>query len=349
MRRHAPLLLILLLALALRLYQLTAVPPGLTHDEANHAREAIGVLAGDLRFYFPYNYGSEPVYSYTVAGAMALLGENLLALRLVNVFFGVAAIAMSYLWIDRAFDRRTALLAAGLLAVSFWPVASSREALRAGMLPFFMACAVWFFWQFLETPPARSSARRITAVLLFAVSLAITLHIYLAARVAWLLFPAFLLYLAWRQRPLLRRAWLPTLLGLLLTALLTTPMALYLRQNPQVQPRVSMLDGPLQQLAAGEFAPLLRNAADALLAFVWPGFGDQFLAYNVPGRPVLDPLTAILFALGLLAAITATLQNPKSEIPNLSALRSSLYTPRAFALLWFFIGILPSLITGPTA
>ena len=78
-KKHIPILFILLLAFALRIYRLTDIPPGLTHDEANHGREAIGILDGDLRFYFPLNYGSEPVYSYTVAGSMALLGENVLA------------------------------------------------------------------------------------------------------------------------------------------------------------------------------------------------------------------------------------------------------------------------------
>ena len=42
------LLLILLVAFGLRTFQLTEIPPGLTHDEANHGREAIGILDGDL-------------------------------------------------------------------------------------------------------------------------------------------------------------------------------------------------------------------------------------------------------------------------------------------------------------
>ena len=72
---------ILLLALALRLFRLNEIPPGLTHDEANHGREAVEILDGVLRYYFPLNYGSEPLYSYTVAGSMALMGENVYALR----------------------------------------------------------------------------------------------------------------------------------------------------------------------------------------------------------------------------------------------------------------------------
>ncbi len=148
-KKLLPIIIILLLALALRTYRLTDIPPGLTHDEANHGREAIEILDGELRYYFPLNYGSEPLYSYIVAGSMALLGEGLFALRLVNVLSGLAAIAAMAIWTKRAFDRSTALITAALIAVSFWPLASSRESLRAGMLPLFMVIAIWFFWQII--------------------------------------------------------------------------------------------------------------------------------------------------------------------------------------------------------
>ncbi|MBK8984550.1 MAG: glycosyltransferase family 39 protein [Chloroflexi bacterium] len=323
--------LILLLAFALRTYQLTAVPPGLTHDEANHGREALGILDGVYLFYFPLNYGSEPLYSYTVALSMALFGKGLLALRLVNVIFGVAAIAVAALWASRAFDRQTALLAAALTAVSFWPLATSREALRAGMLPFFMATAVWFFWQIITAPPENGRQRWLAAAG-FGVSVAFTLHIYLAARVAWLMFPAFLLYLALVQRPTFRRVWQPVLVGLILAGLLATPMFIYLRLHPEALTRLDMLDAPLQALRSGHLRPVFANVSSALLAFIWPGYGDQFLAYNIPGRPVFEAVTAVFFLIGLLVCLLNW--------------RKPAY---ALLLIWFGVGILPSLITGATA
>ncbi len=331
--RHGPIVLILLLAFALRLMALAELPPGLTHDEANHGREAIGILDGVLLFYFPLNYGSEPLYSYTVAGGMALLGENILALRLVNVFFGAAALALTYAWVCRAFDRRTALLMAGLMAVSFWPLASSRQALRAGMLPFFMSAAVWFYWRVVAAARrqlAGTGAR--WSVVGFGVCVALTLHIYLAARVAWLMFPLFLSVLLLAQRPLFQRLWRPTLAGLMLAGLLVTPMFRYLQRYPYALTRLDMLDRPLQELQAGNWQPLAQNAAEALLAFVWPGQGDQFLAYNIPGRPVFEVVTAVFFISGIVVCLW--------RWRRLNA---------AFLLLWFGVGIAPSLITGATA
>ncbi len=329
-KRNGPILLILLLAFGLRLAALTSLPPGLTHDEANHGREAIGILDGILLFYFPLNYGSEPLYSYVVAGFMALLGEGLLALRLVNVMAGTAVIAAVYAWANRAFDRRVALVTAVLIALSFWPLAASREALRAGLLPLFMTLAVWFFWRLFER---RSLViGHWSLVIGFGVWVAVTLHIYLAARVAWLLFPLFLLYLLLAHRPSFWRMWRPTLAGLLLAALLVTPMFLYLERYPYALTRLDMLDRPLNDLRQGNLLPLARNAAEALLAFVWPGQGDQFLAYNIPGRPVFEVVTAVFFLIGVAVCLWRWRQ------PN-----------AAFLLLWFGMGILPSLITGATA
>ena len=339
------------------------MPPGLTHDEANHGREAIDILNGVFRIFFPLNYGSEPIYSYTVALSMALFGRGLFALRLVNVLFGVLTLALTYAWAAPRFGRVVALLGATLLAVSFWPLASSREALRAGMLPFFMALAVWGFWkirnyelgvenreeeahaeaQRRKGRQEESSSLRLgpfapwrevfsPATLVFAFALAATLYIYLAARVSWLLFPLFVGYLALFHRAAFRRAWPPALGGLLLAGLVAAPLFLYLRAHPEMQTRLDMLDGPLQGVAAGQWRPVLANATDALLAFVWPGRGDQFLAYNIPGRPVFDAVSAVFFVAGL-AVCLARWRRPAY----------------AFLLLWFVAGILPSLVTGPTA
>ncbi|MCB9430897.1 MAG: glycosyltransferase family 39 protein [Ardenticatenaceae bacterium] len=349
--RRAFLILLILLAFGLRIYAITDIPPGLTHDEANHGREGMEVLDGVYRYYFPLNYGSEPIYSYTVAGSMALLGENLFALRYVNIVFGLLTISISYAWSKRQFGWEVGVLTAVLLTLSFWPLASSRQALRAGMLPFFTVASVSAFWQmgrnraqidlinadfFTKLLHRRwlnqENPANLRPILLLTLALLATLHIYLAARVSWLMFPAFLIYLALFHRPLFRRWWLPAAIGLLLTGLLIIPMFIYLANHPEAQTRLGMLDGTLQAVASGNVVPLLKTASEALLAFVWSGYGDQFLAYNIPGRPVLDVITAVFFLIGLLVSLWRWRQ------------------PRyAFVLLWFGIGILPSLLTGPTA
>ncbi|MCP5094125.1 MAG: phospholipid carrier-dependent glycosyltransferase, partial [Chloroflexi bacterium] len=337
-KKLLPIFFVLLLAFIVRIVALDTIPPGLTHDEANHGREALGILDGMLLFYFPLNYGSEPLYSYTVAASMLLFGKSLFALRFVNVLFGVAAIGVTYLWASKAFSKRVGLITAVLLTLSFWPLASSRQALRAGMLPFFMTGAVYFFWQLVQshTPPAINKDGKRNGVwktaVFFGICIAITLHIYLAARVSWLLFPLFLIYLALVNRKKLQQIWLPTVAGLGLAGALVVPMFVYLARYPYALTRLDMLDGPLERLKSGDWLPILQNVTDALLAFIWPGRGDQFLAYNIPGRPVFDMVTAVFFVIGILVCVW------RWKRPSYALL-----------LLWFVTGIIPSLVTGATA
>lgn len=338
MLRRASLVIILLVAFFLRVHLLAEVPPGLTHDEANHGREAIGILEGNLALFFPLNYGSEPLYSYAVAGLMALVGRRLLALRLLTVYFGLLALSATYLFGRLALGRTEGWLAAALLAVSFWPVASSREALRAGMMPFFSAGAMVFFWLLVvrarDAGSKRARLNRGDWPLMAGLALCVTamLYTYLAARVLWLIFPLFLLYLAVVHRDLLRGLWAAVVASLALSGLLVTPMFLYLQQHPEAQTRLEMFGGVLGDLLQGDVAPLLQKASGALVAFGWPGAGDQFLAYNIPGRPVLTPLTALFFLLGLGICLWRW-RKPRF----------------ALLLLWFLVGVTPSLLTGATA
>jgi hypothetical protein len=322
---------VLLLAFALRVYQLTAVPPGLTHDEANHGREALGVLDGVYLFYFPLNYGSEPLYSYTVALSMALFGEGLLALRLVNVFFGVAAIAVTALWAMRAFDRPTALLAAALTAVSFWPLATSRQALRAGMLPFFMATAVWFFWQIVTAPPENARKRWLAPL-----DLAYLCGLYSA-------------HLPGRPRGLAHVPGFFALPGPDTAADLSPRLETHAgrsdsgrtaghahvcllapapgRAHPAGYARWAIAGASLRQFAP-DCVQCHRGAAGLYLARLWrPVPGVQH-----PRRPVFEVVTAVFFLLGLVIC-----------------LRNWRKPAYAFLLIWFGVGILPSLITGATA
>ncbi len=278
---------------------------------------------------------------------MILAGENLFALRLVNIIFGLLAIAVTYLWARWAFDRKTALIGAALMAVSFWPVATSRQALRAGMLPFLVTVAVLFFWWILNLARESGANRKNgaaankgvgqdkfpwPAVIGFAVFVAATLHTYLAARVLWLLFPAFLLYLAAVHRAKFRSVVWPTVTGLLLAGLLVIPMFAYVQAHPEAETRLQMLDRSLQDLTGGNFGPVLDNIYQALLAFFWPGSGDHFLAYNIPGRPVFGLATAFFFLVGIGVCLWCW--------------RRPAY---AFLLIWFGVGIIPALVTGPEA
>ena len=82
-------LFVLLAATFLRLHDLADIPPGVTHDEADHGVDAWGVVNGIRPLYFTVGYGREPLYDYSTATLMAFLGPTYLAGRITAVFFKI--------------------------------------------------------------------------------------------------------------------------------------------------------------------------------------------------------------------------------------------------------------------
>ena len=116
------LLLILLTAVSLRLYQLNSVPPGFTHDEADHGLTAVSILNGARDIYFTIGYGREPLFDYATAGAMALLGQHGWVLRGTAVFFSLIMIGGN----DRLGTRLPLTIALPCSLPPGWPLAFGR-------------------------------------------------------------------------------------------------------------------------------------------------------------------------------------------------------------------------------
>jgi hypothetical protein len=125
---------------------MTGVPPGMTHDEADHGLTALSILDGARALYFPIGYGREPLYDYATAVVMRVTGPTILAGRLTSVYFSLLLIAAVYAWARRAFGAPVALLTAAGLAAGFWPLMTARQALRSSALPAVFALGVLFFW-----------------------------------------------------------------------------------------------------------------------------------------------------------------------------------------------------------
>src|SRR5512143_3078314 len=150
MRRYLPILLILLIAAAVRLIVLDQVPPGLQHDEVFHGHDAVTVLLGYHPLYFTSNAGNEPLFIYLMSLTVSLFGHNAWGIRLAAMICGLLSLLFTILWIRRAYNHRTALIAAALLAVNFWPLFLSRVGLRAASVPMMVALTAWWLFEGME-------------------------------------------------------------------------------------------------------------------------------------------------------------------------------------------------------
>ena len=227
----ASVILIAIVAVALRLYRLDAVPPGLQHDEAFHGHDAVTVLLGYHPIYFPSNAGNEPLYIYLTAGTIALFGKNVWGIRLAAVVCGLATVGFTGLWIRRAYNTRTALIASALVAVTFWPLFMSRAGLRSAALPPLAVMTAWVFWGAVRGVGTRYGVLRFV---LAGVLLGATLYTYPASRVLPIVYLLFFTFYAVPKYQSPIHSTLPGIAAFFITAgLVFLPLYLYLRQCAQ--------------------------------------------------------------------------------------------------------------------
>lgn len=323
-------IIILLVAAFFRFYRLDSIPPGLTHDEADFCHDAIAVYNGARPLYVAtYGYQDEPFMHYASAVMMILVGPSYLAVRATSALFGVILVLFVFLWARLAFGTVVALGAAAWLAVSYWPVSTSRFAIQTEPTASLTVLTVIFFWLGMEagqqSPDIQPGGRGRSWMYWSGFSLFVTISIYSyeAFRVVWVMFPLFVLYLVMTRSELSARHWWKLALALLVAALLSLPLL----THPAALSRASILAGPLKAALEGSPGLLLKSWRDVAAMFTFKG--DPFTTYNLSGRPILDPVTSLFFYGGILLCLWQW--------------RRPAY---ALTLLWLIAGIAPSMLTG---
>jgi len=318
---------VLLMAAALRIVALREAPPGPRFDETFDALMARRILNGERPLYFAENFGEEPLNQYLQAGAFTAFGWNDIALRFPSVAFGLIEVAAVYALGKRAWNRRAGLFAAALCAGSFWAIFFSRLGMRLISLTALVSLGVLMLGR-LHTSRARGKIWLVAGAA--GVLLGLAVHTYTAARALPVLIFGCLAYLAIWHRADLRRQAMSWALVILIASLIAAPLVYYLATHPQAEPRVGQVSGPLDALRQGDVGPLLNYTLAAIGMFAIRG-GTEWL-YNLPGRPIFDPLTALVFFVGIIAA-----------------LRKWRKARTAFALIWLGAGLAPILLSWPPA
>ncbi len=355
-------LLILVVAAVFRFWQLASIPPGLFGDEAVNGLDALDALAGRAKVFYPANYGREGLAILLFAGGIQVWGPTALALRIPPALAGVATALATY-WLGRellAGSRYRGvlvpLLAALLLSASFWHVYTSRYGERLIFTPLMAALAFAAFWR------AANRASQPAAVPWFLLSglfLGLSVHFYSISRLLpvflalYLLAQAGYLWLARRAQPpgsaadpgqpLLRSAFWP-LVGLYGVALLVfAPLGLHFLRNPgSFTQRAEVVSAFNPDLNSGETLAVILQAGSAnLRQFIVPGAGDTAPFFNLPGRAVFDPLTAVLAVGGLLLCLVLVLAGLQRRRPPAVAAQGARLL---FLLLWFVVMLLPGLL-----
>jgi mannosyltransferase len=225
LRRIWPPLGITLLALAVRLHNLTY--HSLWFDEAMSVHWARSSVPRILEV--GMNLVEDrlpPLYYLSLHYWRLLVGDGEVAVRLPSVLLGTALIPVVFRLAAELFDRRVAVLAAALTAFNPFLIWYSQEVRMYAQAVLLASLGTWFFLRaaVLTVPQNRSRGEVNYVPTWFAYGLCALAGLYTHLYTGFLL-PAHALYLLLTQRRL-RRAWVPFALTMLAVALLFAPLAL---------------------------------------------------------------------------------------------------------------------------
>jgi hypothetical protein len=320
---------ILLIAFAFRVLAIEAMPQGYTHDEFGDLDVAAQVRQGDWQLLYAGGFaidGSEPAYFPVLSAAQSIWGTSSFARRLPSVFAGMIGLCLSYALARRMFGARVGLITLSIASVTWWSILIGHFVLRESLeLPPY-ALAVYAFWRGFESARAdRSIAWRSFAI--GGLALGAAQYVHTIPRGLFLVFVLFGLYLLLFHRSIFKRAWRGIAISVIVAELIAAPLLIYAYSNPDLD--------HLPSLTTAEVDPnntlsqhFLDNTPTILGQFMFKG--DDTWEFNLPDRPIFDPLAAGLFGLGLLIAVWH--------------LRQPEY---AFSLIAISISLLPSILLDP--
>jgi hypothetical protein len=293
-------LLIFALAIFLRTYRLDSIPPGIYVDETNGALDALYILEGrDVSPFGTGWYGTPNGFLYFMAGVFKLFGANWLSLKIVSLIAAILTVPAVYLLGRLMFGPLAGLSAMLLMAVSRWHLSLSRWGWNETAPPVFQVLATFFLIRGLRD-------RRALDYALSGLLMSLSVYTYLSARLAAATIILYIVYWLLSDpsglRSSLRRSWLGLVILFVAAVVAVAPIAVTHITDPfTFNNRVSEISIFRDVRDQRSLQPLISNIGDILKFFHQTG--DHQGKHNLPDEPMADPITGLLFAIGLAYAI----------------------------------------------
>jgi hypothetical protein len=296
----AAFVLILALAILLRTYRFDSIPPGIYVDETNGSMDALKILEGESISPFATGwYGTPNGYIYYMAGMFKLFGANWASLKLVSLIPAILSVVAIYFLGRLMFGPMVGLSAMLLLAVSRWHLSMSRWGWNETAPPFFQ-----ILWTFFLIRGLRD--RRAIDYALSGLLMGLSIYTYLSARLAAATLLVYILFWILTDpsgiRAAVRRSWLGFVLFGIAAVIALAPIGVtYFIDRFALNNRVAEISIFRDIRDQGSLKPLLQNIGDILKFFHQTG--DHQGKHNLPDEPMTDPITGLLFAIGLAYSI----------------------------------------------
>lgn len=290
---------ILVLAFFVRAYDIEQAPAGVYPDEAVNGMDAYKTLHDlqPFQWFYPDNNGREGLFINLIALSFSIFGITVFGLKFTSILLGTLTVLGVYLLTQELYrSRKAGLIAAFLVAVSFWAINFSRIAFRAEMLPFVLVFSIYFLFLGLRI-------KRYWPFLIGGLIFGIGLHTYIAFRIAPVILIAVFLA-AWASRTnFLKTYWKHTLLFLLGSFISAAPILLTFYQHPEfLSSRSASISVFSPEINHGK--PWLTLAKSIGITMQqYTVVGDMNWRHNYPPYPIVHPLVGIAFLIGLVMLV----------------------------------------------
>ncbi len=202
-------------------------------------------------------------------------------MRVVAPVVGLLTVAVTYVLGKEMLGRWAGLIASLLMAVSHWHIHESHTSFRAITLPLLVGLTFLLLWRALKS-------KGMIGYVLAGISGGVTMYTYQSSRVFPLLLALAFVYLWVSQGRTL--PWRGVLVFAGVMAALTIPLGWYYVDHPGV------FFSRIDQVGAGGMG-IEESLFNALGMFSYEG--DITWKFNLPGKPVFDPVISAFFYIGL--------------------------------------------------
>jgi len=334
-------ILIIIVAIFLRSYNIRTTPPGLYPDEAMNGNNALeAIQTNSFKVFYPENNGREGLFINIEAFFIALWGNYPWVLRLVSALFGIGTVVGMYFLILAllAKEKRKysiAQAATFFLAISFWHINFSRIGFRAIMAPFFLVWALVFVLQGLNRleKPTSKKWKTMALPILGGLLFGLGMHSYIAYRATPLIIVALFVLWRWYHKTSYKKLLSHFFLFVVAAIITFAPLGIYFAKNP-----ADFLGRTSQVSVFSSASPLLdlaKNVGKTLLMFNISG--DWNWRHNFAGAPELFWPIGILFLADVVLGITKMARRFQKE--------SGKNLPFWLSIVWITVGLLPVVIS----
>ena len=150
--------LLLCIGILVRVLGIDKIPNALNVDEASAGYEAFSILNYGIDrnnnklpvFLLAWGSGQNALLSYFMIPFIALMGLNLLSIRLPMAIISSVSLIIFYLLLKRISNRKIALIGLVFLCICPWHIAKSRWALESNLFPDMVLLAIFLLIKGLQ-------------------------------------------------------------------------------------------------------------------------------------------------------------------------------------------------------